>query len=118
VDKEHSVIVVSGLSDETKKLEWATNHWQRHGLKPLVYSMGWQNNETDFQPKLERLTATVDRLADKGDTVSLVGISAGGSAVINAFFERRDIIHKIVNICGRLTVGPQSGFRSFDSKSS
>lgn len=117
MSKEHSVIVVPGLSDETKKLVRATNHWRNHGLEPIVHAVGWRNEETDFRPKLERLVSMIDDLTDKGDTVSLVGTSAGGSAVVNAFFERKEKIHKIVNVCGRLTVGPQTGFRSFEAKS-
>jgi len=115
--KKHSVIVVPGLGDETRKLELLTSHWQRHGLKPTVYSVRWCDGEVEFQPKLERIIKLIDTLSSKGDTVSLVGISAGGSAVCNAFIKRRNAVHKVINVCGRLRTGNQRGFCSFESRS-
>ncbi len=115
--KEHSVIIVPGLGDETKKLEWATNYWQRYSLEPIVHSVGWRDGETEFQPKLQGLVDLIDELADKGDKVSLVGTSAGGSAVCNAFIERRNTVHRVINVCGRLRAGTQKGFRSFEVRS-
>jgi pimeloyl-ACP methyl ester carboxylesterase len=49
--------------------------------------------------------------------VSLVGISAGGSAAINALFARPDKVHKVINICGRLKDGGYLGFRSLEQRS-
>jgi hypothetical protein len=45
-------------------------------------------------------------------------LSAGGSAVLNAFIERKNKIHRVVNVCGRLRVGTQKGFRSFEARTS
>lgn len=117
MNKKHSVVVVPGLGDDISRLKWATDHWHKQGLEPIVHSVGWRNFETEFKPKLERLDSLIDQLVDKGDMVSLVGTSAGGSAVINAFFERRDVIHKVINVCGRLRKGTQTGFRSFEARS-
>jgi hypothetical protein len=114
--KEHSVIIVPGLGDEIRGLKIVSNHWCRHGLEPIVHSVGWRDGQTEFQPKLERLVELIDRLTDKGDIVSLVGTSAGGSAVCNAFIERRNTVHRVINVCGRLRTGPHTGFRSFESK--
>ncbi|KKQ66962.1 MAG: hypothetical protein US86_C0002G0079 [Candidatus Daviesbacteria bacterium GW2011_GWA2_38_24] len=114
MSKEHSVIVIPGLGNDTSKLEWAIQHWRNHGLEPLVHSVDWHKDE--FQSKLERLVDLVDELSDKGDVVSLVGTSAGGSAVLNAFIERKDVIHRVVNVCGRLRTGAQAGFRSFEAR--
>lgn len=114
--KEHKVIVIPGLGDDTKKLEWAVRNWKSYGLKPVVYSVGWRDGENSFEPKLHRLIEAIDGFIENGDSVSLVGTSAGGSAVLNAFMERKDSINKVVNVCGRLRVGPISGFRSFALK--
>lgn len=112
--KEHSVIIIPGLGNDTAKLEWATRHWRNHGLEPLIHSVDW--HEGEFQPKLIKLVELIDKLTENGDVVSLVGTSAGGSAVLNAFVERKDKVHRVVNVCGRLRTGAQAGFRSFESR--
>lgn len=67
--------------------------------------MPWQGIEQDFELKLERVVALIDTYCAYGYTVSLLGTSAGGSAVVNAFTMRKDKIHKVINICGRLRKG-------------
>ena len=58
----------------------------------------------------------IDKLVGKGNVVSLLGTSAGGSAVLNAFIERKNVVHKIINVSGRLRTGPVTGFRSLNQK--
>ncbi len=116
MSREHSAIIIPGLGDEVRMLQRATNHWRNNGLEPIMYSMGWHDSENEFQPKLERLVHLIDQLVGKGDTVSLVGTSAGGSAALNAFIERREVVHRIINVCGRLRTGPEHGLRSFQAK--
>lgn len=114
--KEHRVIIVPGLGDDTGKITWATNHWRHHSLEPVVYSVGWRDQNIKFQLKLEKLVGLVDKFSKRGSTVSLVGLSAGGSAVLNAFCERKDKVHKVVNICGRVRAGSEKVFRSFETR--
>jgi hypothetical protein len=73
------------LGDEVKKISWAVGYWRRHGLEPLVHAVGWHDESQEFPPKLELLLEMIDQYASRGDRVSLVGCSAGGSAVLNAF---------------------------------
>jgi pimeloyl-ACP methyl ester carboxylesterase len=94
----------------------ATWRWRKFGLDITPYSIGWRERENDFNYKIQRLVALIDELSQKGNIVSLIGTSAGGSAVLNAFIERKDIIHRVVNICGRLRTGSQKGFRSFKTR--
>ncbi|MBU1886074.1 hypothetical protein KKE34_05745 [Patescibacteria group bacterium] len=101
----------------TLLLKAATNHWRKQGLEPIIHPIGWHDGEDSFEPKLHQLIEVIDRFAEAGDKVSLVGTSAGGSAALNAFIERRETIHRVINVCGRLRVGPTTGFRSFESKS-
>ncbi|OGD08677.1 hypothetical protein A2397_04660 [Candidatus Amesbacteria bacterium RIFOXYB1_FULL_44_23] len=112
--KEHFVIVVPGLGDGERSMKLLTGHWRKHGLEPVVQLMEWRNGE-DFMPKLGRLTRLIDELAERGK-VSLVGTSAGGSAAINAFGERKDKIHRVVNVCGRLRVGTHVGIHGFEAR--
>lgn len=113
--KEHFVFLVPGLGDKTGVLELATQHWHRFGLQLIFHKMNWRDGEP-FDPKLQLLIDHIDQLKTPDNLVSLVGTSAGGSAVGNAFFERRDTVHKVINVCGRLRVGTRRGIHSFDQR--
>lgn len=103
--KCHHIIVVPGLSGNSLLFQTLVNSWRMFGFIPHVHDIGWKDSEQSFQPKLQRLVKQIDVLSKDGDIVSLVGTSAGGSAVLNAFCERKEKIHKVVSICGRLRVG-------------
>lgn len=114
--ERHKVIVIPGLGDHrSKPLEWATNHWNRKGLEPIVYPVGWHDGEL-FEPKLLRLTQMVDEIVEDGDKVSVAGVSAGGCMAVNVSIERPHLVHRTAAVCSRLRVGPTQGFRSFAAK--
>ncbi|MBI5620579.1 hypothetical protein HY949_02270 [Candidatus Gottesmanbacteria bacterium] len=115
---KNKVIIIPGLGDETRVLGYITRQWKRYGLDLVVYSVGWHDGKESFPLKLSRFVQMIDELVKNGNKVSLVGTSAGGSAVVNAFIERKSKIHRVINICGRLKVGPTTGYRSFDKKTS
>lgn len=75
-----------------------------YGIVPHVHRLGWHDEEKSFKPKLKRLVAEINKYLDQGDAVSLVGGSAGGSAVLNALLEQPKIT-SVVNLCGRLRQG-------------
>jgi hypothetical protein len=114
--KEHVVIIIPGLGDQIDPIKWATNHWKQHGFSVMVHSIGWRNNRLSFEAKFQKLLKLVDDLDKENRKISLVGTSAGGSAVLNVFMQRKKAVHKVINVCGRLRVGPTTGFRSFASK--
>ncbi len=114
--KKHQVIIVPGLGDEVNKISFATRHWSGHNLEPIIHKIGWHDGEKNFTPKLKGLLELIDKSVNSGNRVSLVGLSAGGSAVLNAFQERKNVIKKCVNVCGRLRRGDQRGFRSFEKR--
>ena len=95
------VIYVPGLGDHHSRLQQlAISTWRVFGLKPLAFPLGWADGEA-FQPKLERLVNKIDELSKDGD-VSMVGTSAGASAVLNAFAQRKDNVRKVITICGKI----------------
>ncbi|MFA5135931.1 MAG: hypothetical protein WC489_00885 [Patescibacteria group bacterium] len=103
---KHAVILIPGLSDNANNLQFVTNNWeQKHDITPYVHVVPWTSNTENFDAKLERLIHKIDILSEKKHRVSLIGTSAGGSCVINAFCKRRSQIHKVVNVCGRLKKG-------------
>jgi hypothetical protein len=114
--QKHIVIIVPGLGDQVKQLKIITAHFRNHGFTLIVHNIGWRNTNGDFAPKLQKLVKRIDDYNRGGAKVSLIGTSAGGSAVMNAFFERKKIVYRVVNVCGRLRTGAITGFRSFASK--
>ncbi len=101
--RKHHIIYIPGLSDQRKSYELVVNRWSLYGIIPHVYRVGW-NDEESFKPKLKRLISFINGFLDKGDIVSLIGASAGGSVALNALIEQPKI-NAVVNLCGRLRAG-------------
>lgn len=103
----HHVIYVPGLGDRRPRGQTiALSFWKLLGLKVHYFPLGWADKEA-FGPKLLRLLGKVDELLKQhGDLVSLVGVSAGASAVLNAYAQRRDL-NAVVCIGGKIQ-NPQS----------
>lgn len=104
------VILVPGLNDsgESKLIK---NIWKKDGIDIIFFESKWKSDE-NYQIKLERLLKLIDEKSEN-NKVSLIGMSAGGSLVINAFNERKNEINKVIAICSRLKKGKESGFRGF-----
>ena len=103
MSKVHHVIYVPGLSDQRKAYDFLINGWKIYGIVPHVYKPNWYDGR-NFKPKLKGLITFVNKLLEKGNTVSLVGGSAGGSMVLNTLIEQPKI-NAVVNLCGRLRAG-------------
>lgn len=122
MDITHNVIVVPGLGDkpdgiQIKLINMAVSRWKKHGVNPKVHIIGWEEENVNLRTKLNNLISTIDDLNKSGIPTSLVGISAGGSAVMNAFLERRESIHRVINLYGRLLIGNKFGYRSLENQS-
>lgn len=105
LSKQHHLIYIPGLHDQHPlrriDLSCVPFIWRLHGFHAHILFPHWEEGDT-FTPKLERIIQKIDELNVKGCLVSLVGQSAGGSAVMNAFIERPDKVVGVVNITGRL----------------
>ncbi len=102
--KEHHVIIIRGLGDHgSMQVEWnfIIKLWGHFGVKVHVFTPSWADNEP-FSLKLKRLTDQIDYLTAQGFLVSLVGISAGASAALNAYVVKKDKVHKVLFICGKI----------------
>jgi pimeloyl-ACP methyl ester carboxylesterase len=98
---KHHVIYVPGLSDDrTLNQDTAIQLWRLWGVTPHYHAVGWADKES-FAPKLARLVARIDELKKDG-SVSLVGVSAGASAVLHAYAKRPDTISSVAYICGKI----------------
>ena len=114
--QEHKVIICPGLDGRTKNIEWLTKNWpEKYGLQPIIVPIIWKDGE-HFEPKLRLVTDLIDQFAAKDDKISLIGCSAGGSAMLNAFAERKKVISHVVNNSGFCRPGNRQGFRSFTTR--
>lgn len=102
----HHVIYIPGLGDDRSYgQDIILRLWRIRGLTLHYFPLGWADKE-NFAPKLTRLIKKVDELSSAGHKVSLIGVSAGASAVLAAFSERKDI-NKVVCIVGKIN-NPQN----------
>jgi len=108
MSREHHIIYIPGLFDthpvNRPFHNLAQAAWRKKGFHPHLYLPHWEEGH-HFTPKLKGITHLIDALVQQGNIVSLVGQSAGGSAALNAFCERRDKVNGVVNITGRLRSG-------------
>lgn len=102
--KEH-LILSPGKSDAFSLLEDSINNIFEPFVKVHIYKVGWRDNAETFDQKMKRLLVFIDEIADKYGSVSLGGISASASFMLNAYMERRSEVKKVVSICGRLRAG-------------
>lgn len=75
--------------------------WRIWGVQPHFIQMNWGDGKP-FEPKLNKILAKIDDLHAKGHQVSLVGASAGGGAVINAFAARKEKVASVVTLSGKI----------------
>jgi dienelactone hydrolase len=95
------VIYVPGLGDSrVAGQQRAVRTWRLWGVEPELFQMNWGDKEP-WQPKFQRLLARIDELDTQGKAVGLVGVSAGASAVINAYAARKQLVG-VVCIAGKI----------------
>ena len=98
------LIIIPGLTDGISKLTSITKGWEeKHGISPHIIKFGWQGVDKDLNSRLKIIGENIDDILKEEKDVSLLGTSAGGSAVINLFYPRRKKINKVINVCGRVS---------------
>ena len=75
--------------------------WKKYDVLGHYLPMMW-NDKQPFVPKLQRLLDKIDELSADGP-VSLIGASAGASAVLLALTKRPDKVAGVVCMCGKIT---------------
>lgn len=102
---KHVILYVPGLGDKKRWLLWlqkqALRLWRRHDIRFEIISMKWAE-PVPLKPRFEKLLKRIDELHKEGAAVSLIGTSAGASAVISAFTIKPKKINGVVTICGKL----------------
>jgi len=110
----HHVIYIPGITDDAWRVErLALKLWVLHGLHGHLHTMPWAGAES-YESKHARLLAHIDEITARGHAVSLVGVSAGASGAINAYVERKDVVAKLVYICGKINYPEAVGQKVYD----
>jgi len=104
------LIYIPGLGDaRLDGQSRAVKAWRWWAVESSQFEIGWTDNEP-WPEKLERLLDMIDGLTEAGKKVALVGASAGASAAIIAYAERKSVITGVVCIAGKVnhpeTVNP------------
>lgn len=100
--KQHHVIYLPGLGDQrTWGQSVIVKCWQIFGITTHYQKIGWANNGP-FELKLKAVVDKIDFLSSQGFLVSLVGVSAGASAALNAYAARKGKISSVVFISGKI----------------
>lgn len=102
INAEHHVLYVPGIGDDRSYgQDIAIRQFAWYGITPHYVPLGWARAE-GYSVKLLRLLNSIDRLLTQGNSVSLIGVSAGASAVLNAFALRLDSINAVISVCGKI----------------
>lgn len=98
---KHHLIYVPGLGDRfSYGQDIAINFWRFYGFSPHYLALKWRKND-GMEVKLDKIFSKIDELSRNGSKVSLVGASAGASAVLNAYAKRKSLT-SVIYICGKI----------------
>jgi hypothetical protein len=93
--QEKSLIIIPGLGDRTRTYNLVTAYWKLFGYNVCIFSFGWEDTSDEFTSALNRLVRFID---ERHAPVNIIGVSAGGTAAMNALALRPHKINKIVTI--------------------
>ncbi len=100
--QQHHIIYVPGILDNIYHLQsLSVATWRLYGVRGHCHPIPWAGQE-DYQPKIDRLVAEINGYLANGHRVSLVGASAGASAVLNVYALRPDKISSVGLICAKI----------------
>lgn len=98
-----NLLIIPGFADDVKYTKFQTRNWEKkYNIKPHVVAFVWNGDSDKFPGRLKKMEEYVDDFIKENNNVSVLGISAGGSAAINLFSKRKDKIKRAVAVCGRL----------------
>lgn len=111
MSKRLHVIYVPGVGDSDPEFQrWAVNLWKWWGVDSELFQINWAEN-AKWEARLRSLLSRIDELKAEEKSVALVGASAGGSAVVNAYAARKTDITGVVTLCAKLKnpgdIGPK-----------
>lgn len=112
--RQHQVIYVPGILDDKFRIQGTlVRLWRFHGVRGHCHEIPWAGTE-GWRPKFQRLLDKIDKYHSQGHQVSLIGASAGASAVLNAYAERTDKISSLIYICAKINAPETVSQKTYD----
>lgn len=99
---KYHIIYLPGIGDHKPYYQpQILKFWKIFGVMPHYHPVIWRGDEM-FDLKLKRVIKLIDELYSTGNSVALVGVSAGATAAFNAYMQRPEKVSKVIYICGKL----------------
>ena len=113
--RQHHIIYIPGIHDDRLKVQsFLVSLWRVYGVRGHCHEMPCFGPEP-YEPKFKSLLERIDRYSSQGHRISLVGASAGASAAINAYVERRNAIGGLAYICGKINAPETVSKRTYSN---
>lgn len=97
------LVFISGVGDSRRGFyDFLVRRCATSDFTPHAYVFGWYDQTTNFEAKFKKFLAFLDQFPPN-DELYLVGISAGGTAAMNALAARPNI-KKVVTVCSPFVV--------------
>lgn len=110
-----TIVYVPGLGTDQSSLQHKiVNTWSRYGFNVRIHDINWSSKDS-WNLEFNKLLSTIDSITIYGGQTILVGSSAGASACINAFAERKDKINGCILIAGKVN-NPNNVGQSYYNK--
>jgi len=102
-DRRPVLVIVPGIGDDTPIYKKFARRWQRLGFECHIVAFGWANTHAPLPSTLDTFLQRLDQL--QADELYIIGISAGGTAAVNALMAR-PYVKKIITVCSPLAAMP------------
>ncbi|MGH7196173.1 MAG: hypothetical protein ACREGJ_00185 [Candidatus Saccharimonadales bacterium] len=90
------LVIIPGLGDRGWLYCFIKPIWALFGYKVHIFVFGWNDERAAFKEAQNRLNTSIKGL---GDEVYLIGVSAGGTAAVNALAAHPTSITKLATVC-------------------
>lgn len=97
------LIIVPGIGDDTQVYYSFARRWNRLGYDAHVISFKWVDIHAALEKSMEAFLQQLDQY--RNEPVYMIGISAGGTAVVNALALRNNV-KKVITVCSPLATMP------------
>jgi len=117
--RQSVLLVIPGTHDDkyTKYIKFLMLWWRLQGYVSIIHQIHWENPES-FASKLKKLSKRLMDLKSPSNTISVIGISAGGSAAVNLLCLYPQLIYKVIDICGPLRFNQDMEISSTSARAS
>jgi hypothetical protein len=95
------VIIIPGIGDSRWYYDFFALIWRRMGYEVSILVFGWNDETARFADKSTPFLNVIAKLESKD--VYVIGVSAGGSAAVNALAAYPKIVKKVITVSSPLT---------------